>query len=107
MDPVRACREARRIAANITKLPTLYAGRKPSQFRCSGHRDLTTSCPRLIQSGSGIGHLRVLFLFQERNDDGDSLLGLFLHDPVAGIVDDRAANVRGGKADFRCEVSAI
>jgi hypothetical protein len=35
----------------------------------------------MAQSGSGIGHLRVcvLCLFQERNDDGDSLLGLFLH----------------------------
>jgi hypothetical protein len=35
----------------------------------------------------------LFFLFQERNDDGDSLLRLFLHDPVARIADDRATNV--------------
>ena len=51
--------------------------------------------------------LRAIFFFQERDDDGDSLLRLFLHDPVARIADDRAANVGGGKADFRCQVCAI
>jgi hypothetical protein len=49
-----------------------------------------------------LGNCRLYFLFQKRNDDGDSLLGLLLHDPVARIVDDRAANVRGGKTDFCC-----
>ncbi len=34
------------------------------------------------ERGLDIRHLSPVFLFQERNDDGDSLLGLFLHDPV-------------------------
>jgi hypothetical protein len=50
---------------------------------------------------------RLCFPFQEWNDDRDSLLGLLLHDPVARIVDNRAANVGCSKADFRCQVSAI
>src|ERR1700682_2227026 len=33
-------------------------------------------------------HAARYFFFQERNDDGDSLLRLFFHDPVARIADD-------------------
>jgi hypothetical protein len=53
----------------------------------------------IADSASGI--YRLFFLFQKRNDDSDSLLGLLLHDPVPRIVDDRTANIGSGKADFR------
>jgi hypothetical protein len=55
----------------------------------------------------GVVFVRLLFLFQEWNDNGDSLLGLLLHDPVARIGNDGTANVGCREADFRCQVSAI
>jgi hypothetical protein len=63
--------------------------------------------PRKARPSPAVRLLRAIFFFQERDDDSDSLPRLFLHDPVAGIADDRTANVGGGKADFRCQPAAI
>jgi hypothetical protein len=66
-----------------------------------GRRDAACTF-RLRRTVAPASCCALFLLFQERNDDGDSLLRLFLHDPVARIADDRTANIGGGKADFRC-----
>jgi hypothetical protein len=47
------------------------------------------------------------FALEEPTDDGQCLLWLLLHDPVAGILDHGGAHIVGGEADFGRQMCAI
>ena len=81
----------------------------------------TTTCRRLaslLKRGSlgpctderkeaGVEHSRPLFVFDKGEDDTDGLLGLFFHDPVAGIGYDGALYIARDVGEFGLHGCAV